>query len=171
VEETTITAFRRILAVIVIALAVVVSDQCTKQIVTTLVPMNRAVEVIPGYFNLVHARNPGAAFGIMADSQSRFRSVFLLLVSAAALVIILWTVLVSGDAGWLMLTACGLFFGGALGNLVDRVRFGEVVDFLDFHVGALHWPAFNVADSALCIGTGLLFIHFLVSKKQAGHKG
>ncbi len=123
--------------------------------------------MVPGYFNLVHARNPGAAFGIMADSESRLRSVFLLVVSAAALVIIIWTATVTRDAGWIVLVACGLFFGGAAGNLVDRVRFGEVVDFLDFHLGAYHWPAFNLADTALCIGTGLFFIHFLLGKKRA----
>jgi signal peptidase II len=150
---------------------VVLADQCTKEIVASRLPLNSGMEVIPGYFNLVHVRNPGAAFGIMADSQSRFRPVFLLLVSAAALIIILWTVTVSGDVGWLVLAACGLFFGGAVGNLVDRVRFGEVMDFLDFHAGALHWPAFNVADSALCVGTGLLFIHFILGKKRAGQPG
>jgi signal peptidase II len=70
-------------------------------------------------------------------------------------------VVFSREGGWLLLIAYSLFFGGAAGNLVDRIRFGEVIDFLDLHVGTLHWPAFNVADSSLCVGTALLFVHFI----------
>jgi len=114
--------------------------------------------------NLVHARNPGAAFGIMSGYESVLRAAFFILISVTALVVILAMVIFSRDGGFLLILGYSLFFGGALGNLVDRIRFGEVIDFLDLHLGSVHWPAFNVADSALCAGTALFFLHFLVNK-------
>jgi signal peptidase II len=129
------------------------------------VPLHEGVSVFTGYLNVVHARNPGAAFGILAGLGEGVRSVFFIFISAAVLVIMLWMVASAQEAEPWLLAGYSLFFGGALGNLVDRVRFGEVIDFIDFHVGYWHWPAFNVADSALCVGTACFFIHFLVVKR------
>ena len=132
---------------------VIVADQVTKYLVTTSIPLHRGIEIIPGFANLVHARNPGAAFGIFADSTSNLRSLFLLLVSVAALVCIIWIVAASKQIDSYLLVGLSFFFGGATGNLVDRLRFGEVIDFVDVYVGSYHWPAFNVADASLCVGT------------------
>lgn len=151
---------------IVIAGLTAAADQYTKYLVTTSVPSNRAIELVPGFANLVHARNPGAAFGIMAGSDWQFRSWFFIFVSVAALGLLLILLLFSRDMDGYLLAGYSFFFGGALGNLIDRVRFGEVTDFLDVHWHAYHWPAFNVADSALCLGAFLIFLHFLRSRES-----
>jgi len=100
----------------------------------------------------------------MAGSAWEFRSLFFILVSVAALVIIAAVVAFSKDIDSYLLLAYSLFFGGALGNLVDRIQFGEVIDFLDLHWGDFHWPAFNVADSALSVGAILFVFHLLLKR-------
>ncbi|MBW2259500.1 MAG: signal peptidase II [Deltaproteobacteria bacterium] len=146
------------------AASIVLIDQITKGLVTQKFLLHENLEVIPGFFNLTYVRNTGGAFGLLAGEASRLRTGLFLAVSCAALGIIfyLYTKIPPGrkwlDAGLAMT------FGGALGNLIDRLRFGEVVDFLDFHVGGMHWPAFNVADSAISIGVGI-FCFYLLFKK------
>jgi signal peptidase II len=135
--------------------------------VTAYVPYGGFMEIIPGVVNLVHARNPGAAFGIMSGSEWQFRSLFFIFVSIATLVLILSFIVFSDDLDGYMLTGYSLFFGGALGNLVDRMRFGEVIDFLDVHWRNHHWPAFNVADSALCAGAALFLLHVVTRKNKS----
>ena len=147
------------------AALIVFLDQFTKHLVASSLPLNGGFEVIQGYLNIVYTRNPGAAFGILSDSQSTYRWLFFVAVAGAAVVLILWLAVSGGEDGKLVWVGYALFLGGVVGNLIDRVRFREVVDFLDFHVGALHWPAFNVADSALCVGTALFFLH-LMKKKE-----
>lgn len=147
-----------------IALAVAVPDQMTKALVAAYIPLHSGFEVIPGYLDVVHVRNPGAAFGMMADSHSWFRILFFPLVSVAAIAVILWITITTAVIPLDLLVGYGLFLGGIVGNLVDRARFFAVIDFIDVHIGALHWPAFNVADSALCVGTALFFYHFLLRK-------
>lgn len=144
---------------------VVAADQMTKALVAAAVPLNRGIEVIPGILNVVHARNPGAAFGMLADAGAHWRPVFFIGISIAALAVIVWLLVGSSRTGWRLLGGYSLFFAGTLGNLVDRVRFGEVVDFIDVHLGAWHWPAFNVADSALCVGSALFLLHFLWDRR------
>jgi len=150
-----------------VALAVAVLDQFTKYLVAAYVPLHESIPVITGYVNLVHVRNPGAAFGILAGFGGVVRSAFFILVSVAALVVIAWLASSSEENNAWLLSGYSLFFGGALGNLIDRLRFGEVVDFIDVHVGPYHWPAFNVADSALCVGTAAFFVYFLFKRKAA----
>ncbi|MBI4963799.1 MAG: signal peptidase II [Desulfomonile tiedjei] len=147
-----------------IACLLLIADQVTKFLVFSRIPLNRAIELIPGVLDLVHARNPGAAFGMMAGSAWEFRSLFFIVVSVVVLVIIALVVAFSKDMDSYLLLAYSLFFGGALGNLVDRVRFGEVIDFIDVHWGDLHWPAFNVADSALSVGAVLFVFHLLLKR-------
>lgn len=157
---------RRIVLFFVSALIIVVCDQVTKYWVVSSIPINRAIEIVPGFFDLVHARNPGAAFGMFSQSTVSYRSAFFIAVSVVALVVILWLVVTSKELdGWL-LAGYTLFFGGAAGNLIDRLLYGEVIDFLDFYVGGLHWPAFNVADSSLCAGTACFFLHVLRKPSQ-----
>lgn len=143
----------------------IAADQFTKHLVIAHVPFGGAVEIIPGWVNIVHMRNPGAAFGILAGSEWEFRSLFFIGVSVVALVLIIALLRFSDDMDGYLLAGYSLFFGGALGNLVDRVRFGEVTDFLDVYWGNFHWPAFNVADSALCMGAFFIFLHFLRANK------
>ena len=167
VRRLAIAGKKKFLTLIIIALVVLVADQATKYLITAFFPLHGGVEIVPGFANLVHARNPGAAWGILADSTSSLRRLFLVLVSIAALTGIIWIVVASNRIDSLLLIALSCFFGGALGNLVDRVRFGEVIDFVDVYVGNLHWPAFNVADASLCVGTALFFVHFLLRKERA----
>jgi signal peptidase II len=161
VRRHAIAGTRKFITFVVIALVLLAADQATKYLITAFVPLHSGVEVVAGFLNIVHHRNPGAAFGIFADSTSHLRALFLLLVSVVALACIIWIVGFSKRIEPYLLIALSLFFGGALGNLVDRVRFGEVIDFIDVYVGNFHWPAFNVADASLCVGTALFFLHFL----------
>lgn len=146
---------------------VAAADQITKALVSADIPLDRGIEVIPGILNLVHARNPGAAFGMLADAGAHWRPVFFIVISVAALAVIVRLLAGSSRTEWRLLGGYSLFFAGALGNLVDRIRFGEVVDFIDVHVGAWHWPAFNVADAALCAGSALFLLHFLWDRRAS----
>jgi len=151
-----------------IAGAIVILDQLTKQILAASIPLHRGVELIPGFLDLVHTRNPGAAFGLWSASGGTGRAIFLMAASVVALVLILWLTFSTEDLDWPLLIACAVFFGGALGNLIDRIQYGEVIDFLDVHAGDLHWPAFNVADSALTVGAAIFILHFVLSRKPTG---
>jgi signal peptidase II len=147
------------------AAVVVVLDQVSKVLVGRLMTPGRAVEVIPGLFNIVYIKNPGAAFGIFRHGGV-FTTLFLLAVTAAALVII--GVLLRQSRDRVMSFALSLVAGGAVGNLIDRLRFGSVVDFFDFFTGRHHWPAFNVADSAITVGVILaLYSYYLRPGKEA----
>ncbi len=163
---SSVAGMRRIVFFTLTALAIIVLDQVTKHWIVTSIPVNRAVEIIPGFFDLVHARNPGAAFGIFSRSTAGYRSAFFIAISAVALVVILWLVITTREPDAYLLAGYTFFFGGAAGNLIDRILYGEVIDFLDFYVGAIHWPAFNVADSALCIGTACFFLHVFLKSPQ-----
>jgi signal peptidase II len=147
-----------------IAASVVLLDQITKGLIAQRFLLHENLEVIPGFFNLTYVRNTGGAFGLLAGEASKLRTVLFLTVSCAALGIIfyLYTKLPPGKK-WLD-AGLAMTFGGALGNLIDRLRLGEVVDFLDFHIGSLHWPAFNVADSAVSVGIGIICFYLIFKK-------
>ncbi len=159
---------RRFLAFGALALAVVVLDQATKTWVLATFELHETLPVIPGWFHLTYIRNPGAAFGLFSGHAEAFRRPFFLVVTTVALAAIL-AILWRAPRGrpWL-LTALGLVFGGAVGNLIDRVRWGEVVDFLDVFWKTHHWPAFNIADSAITVGMGVLILEELFGRKRAG---
>ena len=156
--------YRKYAIFFLIAAIVVLADQLTKGLITQKFLIHENVEVIPGFFNLTYVRNTGGAFGLLAGEASKLRTGLFLAVSSAALGIIfyLYTKIPPGKK-WLD-AGLAMTFGGALGNLIDRIRFGEVVDFLDFHIGSMHWPAFNVADSAISAGIGI-FCFYLLFKK------
>lgn len=136
-----------------ISAAVIVLDQITKQWVSQSLGLMDAIPVTP-YFNLVLAHNAGAAFSFLAGAGGWQRGFFSLIALVAAVVIVH---LLRKHYGEKMFSlALVLILGGALGNLIDRVLFGHVIDFLDFYVQAWHWPAFNVADMAISAGAGLL---------------
>ena len=161
-----ISGSRKWLLLIIIAVIVFTADQVTKQLVIESIPLNTGIEVISGFFDLAHVRNPGVAFGMMSGSAWSFQRTFFILLSLAAMAAVLWVIYSSAGIELGLLAGYCLFFGGALGNLIDRVRFGEVIDFIDVHWGNVHWPAFNVADSALCVGASLFLIHFIFKKNN-----
>ncbi len=143
--------------VLILGLIVILLDQLTKLWVrTSFVYGGEPQAVIPGFFNLVYVRNTGAAWGMLGGQQ-----VLLVLLSIAVLVMLALYHRRLLNPTLDHRIALGLMTGGILGNLIDRVRLGWVTDFLDFHVGAWHWPSFNVADSAICIAVGIYLLSSL----------
>ncbi len=150
----------------IIAASAVFFDQLTKAWVLGSFNLYESKEVIPGLFNLVYVTNSGAAFSILADVNSPWTHYFFLGVGAVAVVglTIAWFKMRAENR--LYGIAFGLICGGAVGNLIDRLRFGSVIDFLDFYIKGYHWPAFNIADSAICAGAGLfLIVNILQARK------
>ncbi|MFP3912928.1 MAG: signal peptidase II [Desulfobacteraceae bacterium] len=140
---------------------VVALDQISKWWVTQRLQIYESFPVIEGVFDLVHIRNRGMAFGLLNGPHVDFRFWFLLLASLTAVAILLiWFFRLKTGDTWTTL-AISLILGGAVGNLIDRIRYREVVDFLDFYFRSYHWPAFNVADAAITAGTCLLVITLL----------
>lgn len=146
---------------IIVSAVVVFADQVSKQLVLKVLFQDATLEVIPGLFSLTHVRNTGGAFGLFAGQASRLRTVGFLVISCFALGI-LWHLYrsLAGESNPVRV-AFALILAGAIGNMIDRFRFGEVIDFLDFHIGVYHWPAFNVADSAIVVGVGVLLVSMI----------
>lgn len=132
-------------------LACVLLDQLTKAAVTAALPLYGSVRVVPGLFDLVHVRNRGAAFGFLNRPDIDWQFWLFLLATLLACAIIL-SMARTARYSRALFVGFGLILGGAVGNLIDRVRLRAVIDFLDVYVGAWHWPAFNVADVAICVG-------------------
>ncbi|MGC2741966.1 MAG: signal peptidase II [Candidatus Angelobacter sp.] len=152
---------------LLIALAVLLLDRLTKWAIAQTIPLEDAINIIPGFFRLTHLENTGAAFSIFADSTSPFRTALLIAFSVAALAVVsvlLWRDRRRFHSGTLALS---LIMGGAVGNLWDRVSDGKVTDFLDFYIGVHHWPPFNIADSAIVIGALLLFMRMLRNDRRS----
>ena len=146
---------------LVIATGVLVVDQVTKAVVSSSLKMYESRQIIPGFLNLIRVHNTGAAFGLLAGETSPGRTFFFLTVSFLALGVVLWMLLRLLPEQKMELVALSLIFGGALGNVIDRARLGEVVDFIDVYYRSHHWPAFNVADSAITLGVILLLWRLL----------
>ena len=145
-------------------LIVVFMDQASKIIVLHTLRINESVVVLDNFFNLAHVRNRGMAFGIMNQPGLDFAPYLLIGASVAAIVMILIWQLTLKQKTWLLKVSVSLILAGAAGNLIDRIRFREVVDFLDFHIGSWHWPAFNIADSAITIGAFLLAVNLIFER-------
>lgn len=143
---------------------IVTLDQLTKVYIEKSFSLHETVKVIPNFFNITSVRNQGAAFGFLADSS--FREPFFISISLIAGLAILWYIhhLPADQKNFTLPLA--LIFAGAMGNLIDRVRLGEVIDFIDVHWYGHHWPAFNVADSAISVGVGLLFFFMWLHEKK-----
>jgi len=152
-----------------VAALVVALDRLTKWLVETYVSAMDTYRVIPGFFDIVHSRNRGVAFGIFNDSTSEWRTAMLIVLSVAAVIFVsamLWRPeRLDRTSRW----GLALILGGAAGNVIDRIAWGQVTDFLEFYVGSYHWPTFNVADSAIVIGSGLLLVELLRPKRQAAN--
>jgi signal peptidase II len=143
---------------------IVVADQITKLCVDHWMPLHRSIPVIDGLFSLTYIRNTGAAFGIFAGSAAAFRLPFLIAFSVVAIGFVLSMLRRLPDDQTGLISALSFIIGGALGNLIDRIAYGEVIDFLDFYWGPYHWPAFNLADSFITIG--VLIIAFYLIKAR-----
>jgi signal peptidase II len=156
--------------VLLLAGAVVALDQLTKLVALDRLPLGASMPVIDGFLSLTLVLNPGLAFGLLGTIPTAWRWVVaaLSLVALAVLARVALRVLPTG--GRLGRLAIGLIFGGAVGNLIDRARFGAVVDFVDVHWRGWHWPAFNVADSAITVGVTLLALR-LMSERSPSSPG
>ncbi|HWZ83912.1 MAG TPA: signal peptidase II [Terriglobales bacterium] len=152
-----------------IAILVIALDRVTKLTIARKLSMHDSIQVIPGFFRIIHTENRGAAFGLFADSPSEWKVGLLIVFSLVALLIV--SALLWKNSHSLTTTGVGLslILGGAIGNLWDRVASGHVVDFLLFYIGQYQWPAFNCADSAIVVGAALLVFEILFTK-PAGQK-
>lgn len=147
---------------------IVILDQWTKALILERFRYGESIPVISGFFNLTYVRNTGAAFGFLAQADPSFRVPFFLMVPMIALVVIWFVFRQVPERSLYMSSALSLVVSGAIGNLIDRVRYGYVVDFLDFHWKyQAHFPAFNVADSAICVGVGLLMLDLVRGSPDA----
>ncbi len=149
---------------ITIAAATFILDQFTKLLVLKFIPLYTAKEIIPGFFNLVHVRNTGAAFSLLAEADPTWRHIFFVSMTVFVLIFLFFSYRKVSPGDYWTRSAYALISGGALGNFADRLRFKEVVDFLDVYMGAYHWPAFNVADSAISVGAVMLLISLIRNK-------
>jgi signal peptidase II len=144
-------------------------DRFTKWLVETRVSVVDTIRVIPGFFDIVHSQNKGVAFGLFNDSTNEWRTTALVVLSLAAVAFIgamLWR---PEKLDRLSLWGLALVLGGAAGNVCDRLLWGRVTDFLEVYLGEYHWPTFNVADSAIVIGSALLILDMLRPKRQAAN--
>jgi signal peptidase II len=142
-------------------------DQLTKVMVQLKLPLGSQVPLIPGLLNLVHVRNKGAAFGLMSGWPPGFVWLFFVVVIGVVLVVLGYLLWRLPDDHWSAALGYSLILTGALGNLIDRVRLGEVVDFIDVYWGRYHWPAFNVADSLVCAGAAVMVWVIIRDEKTA----
>lgn len=143
---------------------IIVLDQLTKIIVDRNMPLHHSIPLIDGFFNLTYVRNTGAAFGIFAGSHEVFRRPFLIGVSILAIgFIVVMLKRLRDDAIWLI-SALTFILAGAIGNLIDRVLHGEVIDFLDVYYANYHWPAFNLADSFITVGVAITLCYLIGAK-------
>ena len=146
---------------VTISSAVLVFDQITKVLVEKTMSLYQSIELIPDFVHITYLRNTGAAFGFLAGGRSALRMIFFILVSSVAIGCISYLLRTLRPQQKTLIVSLSLILGGAIGNLVDRLRMGEVIDFIDLHWYQVHWPAFNVADSAISVGVALLFVQMI----------
>lgn len=154
----------RTLWVPAIILIIVIVDQLTKIVVDQTLFLHQSIPVIDNFFSLTYIRNKGAAFGILANSAATFRLAVLIVFSLVAIGFVISLIRRLPESERWLTVSLAFILGGALGNLIDRVWYGEVIDFLDFYWSTFHWPAFNVADSFITVGVVMALFRFLRSK-------
>lgn len=156
------------LLVFFIIVSVLVIDQATKLIVVRHLHLHETIPVIPGFFNLTHARNTGAAFSLLSGLPPAVRLMFFGAVTTVALIVIAY--MIRKTDRMLQTVSLSLIAAGAAGNLIDRVRLGEVVDFIQWYYRSFVWPSFNIADSAISVGVGLLVLDMFLNKPVAARE-
>jgi signal peptidase II len=143
------------------AVVVFVADQVTKAVVEASIPEHTTIPLLPHFLNLIHTNNAGGAFGLFSDSPAPWKTVLLIVISGALLAMVIAVMWRKQQLRWETGVGLALILGGALSNLFDRIRLGRVVDFLDVYYRSYHWPAFNLADSAIVVGAGFLVFQLL----------
>jgi len=149
-----------------LAAGIILPDQLTKAVVQQKYPLWDTDPVIPGFFNLAHVLNKGAAFGFLNNPDSSWQIWFFVAVTVFAVGFIYYLLTTADHGDRFFIWGLGLVLGGALGNLIDRIRIGFVVDFLDFYIGDYHWPAFNVADIAITCGAFCVIISMYMKNRR-----
>lgn len=153
---------------ITIASLTILLDQATKLLIMENMVVGQSIPILDGWVNITFVRNPGAAFGFLASSSERFRLPFFLAISVLAIGVVLFFYFKGARENVLLQVGLSLVLGGAIGNLIDRVRFREVVDFIDLYYKRFHWSAFNVADSAISVGVCFLILDMFLASR--GHE-
>jgi len=155
------------LIVILITFLVFGLDQITKYLVCKLLPLHSQVEAIHGFLTIIHIRNAGVAFGLLKGFGSQYKVFSLMLISAITIFLLVFIITQIKKNDWIQMVSLSLVLGGAVGNLIDRFRFGEVIDFIDVHWKSVyHWPTFNFADSAITVGIIIIVIYELFRPKR-----
>ncbi len=154
---------------VTISSIVVALDFYTKYLVSKSMMLGESIPIVDGFLSFTYVRNPGAAFGFLAESKSPLKPIFFWCVAAVAIYMLIHYY-ISTPKEKLKTTALALVLGGAVGNIIDRARWGEVIDFIDVFWKSHHWPAFNIADSCICVGMGLLTISMIREEKQNAAK-
>jgi signal peptidase II len=161
---------RKYWVLLITCLVVLSLDQFTKYTVQKNLPLHHRVEVIPGFFNLTHVRNTGGAFGIFGGRRGGWATLFFVGVSVLAVGSILFFIQRIKENEKILAFSFSVVLAGAIGNLIDRLRYGEVIDFLEFYLSSFFWPAFNIADSAICIGIGLMAFELVIHDQKKSTK-
>lgn len=154
----------RIWKMTLLIIGIILLDQFTKAAIQSNFQHGESMTILDGFFNLTYVRNPGAAFGFGAQASDTFRKILFLVVPVLACFWLIWLIWTHREKHWLSCLTYSLIFSGAVGNLIDRFSYGYVVDFFDFYLGAKHFPAFNIADSAISIGGFFLVLEFFLVK-------
>jgi signal peptidase II len=157
-------------APIALGAVIVLVDQFTKRLVRDRVDFRESIPIVDGFISIVHARNPGAAFSLLADAPAWFRGPFFIAITVTAIAVLLYVIGRLSVEDRLVRLALGGVLGGAVGNLIDRLTFGEVTDFIDVHWRSYHWPAFNVADSSITIAVSAVILHSLFVRPEPRHE-
>jgi signal peptidase II len=155
---------------LIFCFGILLLDRWTKYLVVQKLQLYQRVEVIQGFFSLTHVRNTGGAFGIFGGEKDGVGSVLFVIISLVAIGAITYLFIKMRKGEKTLAFSFSLILSGAIGNLIDRLHYGEVVDFLDFYLSSYHWPAFNVADSAICIGIGLMALEVFVRDKKSSKR-
>ena len=159
-------SWRRRLVWLLLPAALIVLDQLSKAIVRAHIGVHEKIELLEGFFRLNHVQNEGAAFGLFADLPPGYREAVLTSLAAIALILVVVYSLRLDPGEWISQAGLHMIFAGAIGNLIDRFIFGSVTDFLEFHWHtSFHWPAFNVADSAIVVGVAALLVDTFRSRR------
>jgi signal peptidase II len=157
---------KNIIIFILGAAVIIALDQITKTAIVANFFIHESYTVINGLFNLVYVMNPGAAFGFLASTSEMFRYFFFIGITAVVILLIIYYIVKSKSKNMPIVISLTLIFAGAVGNLIDRIRYGAVVDFLDFYIHTWHWPAFNVADSSISLGAVLMIWGMIIQRKE-----
>jgi len=156
---------RRYLRTLFWALVILVPDVITKVVVQAELALWSATPVIPGFFNLSHVHNKGSAFGFLNDTGIDWQVPLLIATNVLAIGFMLYLLRTAKKPNFPLVTGLGIILGGAVGNLIDRIWHGYVIDFLDFYIGSYHWPSFNVADIGITVGAGLVILAYYLEDR------